>query len=99
MKKKIGLIILLIVFLILGVVIYNLYTYKVATATKVSSLNKQIKTLKSDIRNLKKNTKCDNNCDSFKNTISDLEKNISDNEKCSTCNVTVNNDKGQLITE
>ena len=83
----------------LGVVIYNLYTYKVATATKVSSLNKQIKTLKSDISNLKKNTKCDNNCDSFKNTISDLEKNISDNEKCSTCNVTVNNDKGQLITE
>lgn len=76
MKQKIGLIILIISFLILGGVTYNLYTYKVATITKVSSLNKQIKTLKSNISNLEK-----------------------DNENCSTCNVTVNNDKGQLITE
>ncbi|MDD6245277.1 MAG: hypothetical protein PUB03_06430 [bacterium] len=76
MKKKMGLIILIIGFLILGGVTYNLYTYKVVTTTKVFSLNKQIKTLKSN--------------------ISDLEK---DNDNCSTCNVTVNNDKVQLITE
>ncbi len=103
MKKKIILIIVILIFLVLGVVTYNLYTYKVSTATKVSSLNKQIKKLKNNIDKLEKNNKCDNkcdnNCDSLKNIISDLEKNVSDNEKCNTCNVTVNNDKGQLITE
>lgn len=46
MKKKIILIIVILSFLVLGVVTYNLYTYKVSTATKVSSLNKQIKKLK-----------------------------------------------------
>lgn len=103
MKKKIILIIVILSFLVLGVVTYNLYTYKLSTATKVSSLNKQIKKLKNNIDKLEKNNKCDNNCDnncdSLKNIISDLEKNVSDNEKCNTCNVTVNNDKGQLITE
>ena len=52
MKKKIILIIVILSFLVLGVVTYNLYTYKLSTATKVSSLNKQIKKLKNFSKNM-----------------------------------------------
>lgn len=80
---KKNLIIFLIVLLILGGGVYGFYIYKSSTTKKTANLNKQVKKLK--------------------NTVSDLEKQVNDNEKWSTCNstcnVTVNNDKGQLITE
>lgn len=88
MKKK--LIIFLIVLLIFGGIIYSFHSYKSSTAKKTANLNKQVKKLKNTVSDLEKEA-------------SNLEKQVNDNDKCSTCNstcnVTVNNDKGQLITE
>lgn len=88
MKKN--LIIFLIVLLIFGGGVYGFYSYKSSTTKKTANLNKQIKKLKNTVSDLEKKA-------------SDLEKQVNDNEKWSTCNstcnVTVNNDKGQLITE
>ena len=87
MKK---LIIFLIVLLIFGGGVYGFYSYKSSTTKKTANLNKQIKKLKNTVSDLEKEA-------------SNLEKQVNDNDKCSTCNstcnVTVNNDKGQLITE
>ena len=88
MKKN--LIIFLIVLLIFGGGVYGFYSYKSSTAKKTANLNKQVKKLKNTVSDLEKEA-------------SNLEKQVNDNEKCSTCNstcnVTVSNDKGQLITE
>lgn len=90
MKKKINLIIILIVLLIFGGGVYGFYSYKSSAVKKTANLNKQIKKLKNTVSDLEKKA-------------SDLGKQVNDNDKCSTCNstcnVTVNNDKGQLITE
>lgn len=87
-EKK--LIIFLIVLLIFGGIIYSFHSYKSSTAKKTANLNKQVKKLKNTVSDLEKEA-------------SNLEKQVNDNDKCSTCNstcnVTVNNDKGQLITE